>query len=93
MKDQFRSGTKKTAEQLSQIQQKLGGQFARLRENLAALYWNRSPEQRQRIRMAAVAFAILSLGIVLGAYALQGHQRGVADRVFNGWIYHPRTVP
>ena len=66
MKDQFRSGTKKAAELLGQLQQKLGGQFALLRENLAALYWNRSPEQRQRIRLAAVAFAILSLGIVLG---------------------------
>ncbi len=66
MKDQFRSGTKKAAELLGQFQQKLGEQFAHLRENLAALYWNRSPEQRQRIRLAAVAFAILSLGIVLG---------------------------
>jgi membrane fusion protein, copper/silver efflux system len=66
LKDQFRSGTKKAAELLGRLQQKLGGQFAHLRENLAALYWNRSPEQRQRIRMAAVAFAILSLGIVLG---------------------------
>ncbi|MDO9014878.1 MAG: efflux RND transporter periplasmic adaptor subunit [Polynucleobacter sp.] len=66
MKDQFRSGTKKVVEQLSQLQQKLGGQFAHLRGNLADLYWNRSPEQRQRIRLAAFAFAILSLGIVLG---------------------------
>jgi Cu(I)/Ag(I) efflux system membrane fusion protein len=66
LKDQFRSGTKKAAGLLGQLQQKLGGQFAHLRENLAALYWNRSPEQRQRIRLAAVAFAILSLGIVLG---------------------------
>lgn len=54
------------AEQLSQLQQKLGQQFAHLRGNLADLYWNRSPEQRQRIRLAAFAFAILSLGIVLG---------------------------
>jgi membrane fusion protein, copper/silver efflux system len=66
LKDQFRTGTKKAAEQMSRLQQKLGGQFAHLRENLAALYWNRTPEQRQRIRMAAFAFAILSLGIVLG---------------------------
>ena len=66
MKDQFRSGTKKAAEQLARLQQGLGQQFAHLRENLAALYWNRSPEQRQRIRQAAFAFAILSLGIVLG---------------------------
>jgi Cu(I)/Ag(I) efflux system membrane fusion protein len=66
LKDQFRTGTKKVAEQMSRLQQKLGGQFAHLRENLAALYWNRTPEHRQRIRQAAVAFAILSLGIVLG---------------------------
>jgi Cu(I)/Ag(I) efflux system membrane fusion protein len=66
LKDQFRTGTKKAADQMSRLQQKLGGQFAHLRENLAALYWNRTPEQRQRIRMAAFAFAILSLGIVLG---------------------------
>ena len=66
MKDQFRSRTKKAAEQLGRLQQGLGQQFAQLRENLAALYWNRTPEQRQRIRQAAIAFAILSLGIVLG---------------------------
>ena len=54
------------AEQFGKLQQGLGGQIARLQENLAALYWNRSPEQRQRIRQAAFAFAILSLGIVLG---------------------------
>lgn len=32
----------------------------------ASLYWGRSLEQRYRIRLAAFAFAILSLGIVLG---------------------------
>ena len=51
---------------MSRLQQKLGEQSAHLRENLAALYWKHPPEQRQRIRLAAVAFAILSLGIVLG---------------------------
>jgi len=30
------------------------------------LYWNLSPQNRQRVRLAAVAFTILSLGIVLG---------------------------
>jgi Cu(I)/Ag(I) efflux system membrane fusion protein len=30
------------------------------------LYWNLSPENRHRVRLAAFAFAILSLGIVLG---------------------------
>ncbi len=33
---------------------------------LADLYWNLSPENRHRVRLAAFAFAILSLGIVLG---------------------------
>lgn len=35
-------------------------------KRLASLYWSRSLEQRHRIRLAAFAFAILSLGIVLG---------------------------
>jgi Cu(I)/Ag(I) efflux system membrane fusion protein len=33
---------------------------------LAGLYWNLSPINRYRVRLAAFAFAILSLGIVLG---------------------------
>lgn len=33
---------------------------------LAALYWDRTPQSRYRIRLAAYVFAILSLGIVLG---------------------------
>ena len=33
---------------------------------LAGLYWNLSPQNRYRIRLAAFAFAILSLGIVVG---------------------------
>jgi len=33
---------------------------------LAGLYWNLSPINRNRVRLLAVAFAILSLGIVLG---------------------------
>jgi Cu(I)/Ag(I) efflux system membrane fusion protein len=33
---------------------------------LAGLYWNLSPSNRYRVRLAAFAFAILSLGIVLG---------------------------
>ncbi|QWD66915.1 efflux RND transporter periplasmic adaptor subunit [Polynucleobacter sp. MWH-Aus1W21] len=33
---------------------------------LAGLYWNLSPQNRYRVRLAAFAFAILSLGIVLG---------------------------
>ena len=33
---------------------------------LAGLYWNLTPQNRSRVRLAAFAFAILSLGIVLG---------------------------
>lgn len=33
---------------------------------IAGLYWNLSPQNRQRVRLTAVAFTILSLGIVLG---------------------------
>ncbi len=33
---------------------------------LAGLYWNLSPQNRYRVRLAAFAFAILSLGIVVG---------------------------
>jgi Cu(I)/Ag(I) efflux system membrane fusion protein len=34
--------------------------------SIAGLYWNLSPQNRHRVRLAAVAFAILSVGIVLG---------------------------
>jgi Cu(I)/Ag(I) efflux system membrane fusion protein len=33
---------------------------------LVGLYWNLSPQNRHRVRLAAFAFAILSLGIVVG---------------------------
>ena len=33
---------------------------------LAGLYWNLTPQNRYRVRLAAFAFAILSLGIVVG---------------------------
>lgn len=32
----------------------------------SGLYWNLNPQNRQRVRLAAFAFAILSMGIVLG---------------------------
>ena len=34
--------------------------------SFAGLYWNLGPTNRYRVRLAAFAFAILSLGIVLG---------------------------
>lgn len=35
-------------------------------DGLVGLYWNLSPENRHRVRLAAYMFAILSVGIVLG---------------------------
>ena len=40
--------------------------LATQQKRISSLYWSRSLEQRHRIRLAAFAFAILSLGIVLG---------------------------
>jgi Cu(I)/Ag(I) efflux system membrane fusion protein len=34
--------------------------------SIAGLYWNLNPQNRHRLRLAAFAFAILSMGIVLG---------------------------
>jgi Cu(I)/Ag(I) efflux system membrane fusion protein len=34
--------------------------------SIAGLYWNLTPQNRHRVRLAAFAFAILSVGIVLG---------------------------
>ncbi len=34
--------------------------------SISGLYWNLNPQNRHRVRLAAVAFAILSMGIVLG---------------------------
>ncbi len=34
--------------------------------SVAGLYWNLSPQNRYRVRLAAFAFAILSVGIVVG---------------------------
>lgn len=34
--------------------------------SIAGLYWNLSPQNRYRVRLAAFAFAILSMGILLG---------------------------
>jgi Cu(I)/Ag(I) efflux system membrane fusion protein len=34
--------------------------------SVAGLYWNLSPQNRHRVRLAAFAFAILSVGIVVG---------------------------
>lgn len=70
MKDHILSFLKQLAEKVKPITDKVlhfGGQRLGLVLSAAAgLYWNLSPQNRQRVRLAAVAFAILSLGIVVG---------------------------
>jgi Cu(I)/Ag(I) efflux system membrane fusion protein len=70
LKDQILSFLKQLADKAKPILLK-GFTFGshRLQAGLArstGLYWNLSPLNRQRVRLAAVAFTILSLGIVLG---------------------------
>ena len=70
MKDHILSFLKQLSAKTSSILQKgfhFGGH--RLQVALAGvggLYWNLSPQNRNRVRLAAFAFAILSIGIVLG---------------------------
>lgn len=70
MKDHILSFLKQLSAKTSSILQKgfhFGGH--RLQVALAGvggLYWNLSPQNRNRVRLAAFAFAILSMGIVLG---------------------------
>jgi len=70
LKDHILSFLKQLSAKTSSILQKgfhFGGH--RLQVALAGvggLYWNLSPQNRNRVRLAAFAFAILSMGIVLG---------------------------
>jgi Cu(I)/Ag(I) efflux system membrane fusion protein len=70
LKDHILSFLKQLSAKTSSILQKgfhFGGH--RLQVALAGvggLYWNLSPQNRNRVRLAAFAFAILSIGIVLG---------------------------
>lgn len=66
MKEHIYSTLKKLQAQMQVLSRLLGQQLALQRSRLASLYWSRSAEQRHRIRLAAIAFAILSLGIVVG---------------------------
>ena len=70
MKDHILSLIKQLAEKIKPITDKVlhfGGQrLGLVLSGTAGLYWNLSPQNRQRVRLAAVAFAILSLGIVVG---------------------------
>ena len=70
MKDKILSFLKQVSEKLKPHLQKGADYGARHTKvaaaGLAGLYWNLSPQNRYRVRLAAFAFAILSLGIVLG---------------------------
>ncbi len=70
MKDQILSFLKKLADKVKPIVDKgvhFGGHRLQVvLASIAGLYWNLNPQNRHRLRLAAFAFAILSMGIVLG---------------------------
>ena len=70
MKDKFLSFLKQWFEKAKPIVHKgatHGASHAKLAAaGLAGLYWNLSPQNRHRVRLAAFAFAILSVGIMVG---------------------------
>ena len=70
MKDKILSFLKHLADKASPIANKVfhfGGHRLQVAfASVAGLYWNLSPQNRHRVRLAAFAFAILSMGIVLG---------------------------
>ncbi len=70
MKDKILSFLKQLAIKVKPIFDKVlhfGGQRLHLvLASVAGLYWNLSPQNRHRMRLAAFAFAILSVGIVVG---------------------------
>ena len=70
MKDKILSFLKQLSEKTKPIVHKgahHGAHHAKVAAaGLAGLYWNLSPQNRYRVRLAAFAFAILSLGIVVG---------------------------
>lgn len=70
MKDKILSYLKQLSEKAKPILDKGTEQSAHHAKlagaSLAGLYWNLTPQNRNRVRLAAFAFAILSLGIVVG---------------------------
>jgi Cu(I)/Ag(I) efflux system membrane fusion protein len=70
LKDQILSFLKKLADKVKPIVDKgvhFGGHRLQVvLASIAGLYWNLNPQNRHRLRLAAFAFAILSMGIVLG---------------------------
>ena len=70
MKDKILSFLKQISDKLKPHLQKgahQGAHHAKVAAaGLAGLYWNLTPQNRNRVRLAAFAFAILSVGIVVG---------------------------
>lgn len=70
LKDKILSFLKQLADKARPIADKVlhfGGHRIQVAlASIAGLYWNLSPQNRYRMRLAAFAFAILSMGIVLG---------------------------
>lgn len=70
MKDKILSVLKQLGDKAKPIAEKamhFGGHRLHVAlASIAGLYWNLSPQNRYRVRLAAFAFAILSMGIVLG---------------------------
>ena len=70
MKDKILSFLKQLADKVKPIVSKVlhfgGHRLQAVLASAAGLYWNLSPQNRHRMRLAAFAFAILSMGIVLG---------------------------
>ncbi|WP_370623163.1 efflux RND transporter periplasmic adaptor subunit [Polynucleobacter sp. UK-Mo-2m-Kol15] len=70
LKDKILSFLKQLADKVRPIADKVlhfGGHHLLVAlASVAGLYWNLSPQNRHRVRLAAYAFTILSMGIVLG---------------------------
>ena len=70
MKDQILSLVKQLTDKAKPVIDKVmhfGGHRLHVAlASIAGLYWNLTPQNRHRVRLAAFAFAILSVGIVLG---------------------------
>lgn len=70
MKDKILSFLKQLADTARPIADKVlhfgGHRLLAALASIAGLYWNLSPQNRHRVRLAAYAFTILSMGIVLG---------------------------
>ena len=70
LKDKILSFLKQLADKAKPVTDKVlhfgGHRLQVVLASIAGLYWNLSPQNRHRMRLAAFAFAILSMGIVVG---------------------------